>query len=101
MKRNDGATADRILDVAERLVQTQGWNGFSYADISAELHITKASLHYHFATKAALGVRLIERYASRFQAALGEIDAAEADAHRRLRRYADLYEAVLDKNRMC
>ena len=26
-------TADRVLDVAERLVQTRGFNGFSYADV--------------------------------------------------------------------
>ena len=63
-------TADRILDVAERLVQMLGFNGFSYADIAAELKITKASLHYHFATKAELGARLIARYQGRFQAAL-------------------------------
>ena len=36
--RNTSGTAARILDVAERLVQTRGFNGFSYADISAELH---------------------------------------------------------------
>src|SRR5215217_7143835 len=28
-------TADRMLDLAERLVQTRGFNGFSYADIYA------------------------------------------------------------------
>src|SRR5215211_135610 len=48
-------TADRILDLAERLVQTRGFNGFSYADIASELGLTKASLHYHFPTKAELG----------------------------------------------
>src|SRR2546425_1165151 len=63
-------TAQRILDVAERLVQTQGFNGFSYADIAAELGITKASLHYHFATKAALGSALITRYGAEFGRAL-------------------------------
>ena len=47
-------TAHRILDVAEELVQTRGVNGMSYADISARLGITKASLHYHFASKADL-----------------------------------------------
>ena len=30
-------TASQILDVAERLVQTRGFNAFSYADIAAEL----------------------------------------------------------------
>ena len=64
--RGDVDTATRILDVAERLAQMRGFNGFSYADIAAELRITKASLHYHFATKADLGEALIGRYAARF-----------------------------------
>lgn len=35
-------TAEKVLDVAERLVQVRGFNGFSYADAAAELGITKA-----------------------------------------------------------
>jgi TetR/AcrR family transcriptional regulator, transcriptional repressor for nem operon len=94
-------TSQRILDVAERLVQTQGFNGFSYADIAAELHVTKASLHYHYATKAELGTELIARYHGTFQRALDAIAAGEADARRRIRRYAELYAGVLRKDRMC
>ena len=62
----DAGTASRILDIAERLVQVRGFNGFSYADIASELKISKASLHYHFAGKADLGEALIRRYAARF-----------------------------------
>jgi TetR/AcrR family transcriptional regulator, transcriptional repressor for nem operon len=94
-------TSQRILDVAERLVQTLGFNGFSYADVAAELHVTKASLHYHFATKAELGTELIARYHESFQRALDAIDAEEVDAPRKLRRYADLYAGVLRNDRMC
>ena len=94
-------TAQRILDVAERLVQTQGFNGFSYADISAQLGITKASLHYHFTTKAALGSALIARYGAAFRRALDEIDHSAAEAREKLRRYAGLYAEVLRQNRMC
>jgi TetR/AcrR family transcriptional repressor of nem operon len=94
-------TAQRILDVAERLAQTQGFNGFSYADISAELGITKASLHYHFATKSELGSAVIARYSAAFQRALEEIDRAAADARDKLRRYASLYAEVLRHHRMC
>lgn len=36
-------TATQILDVAERLVQLRGFNGFSYADVAAELKLTKAA----------------------------------------------------------
>jgi len=93
--------AERILDIAERLAQTRGFNGFSYADIAEELAVTKASLHYHFPSKAELGKRLIERYEQTFLQALGEIDRTGADARERLRCYAKIYADVLRANRMC
>jgi TetR/AcrR family transcriptional repressor of nem operon len=94
-------TATQILDVAERLVQVRGFNGFSYADIAAELKITKAALHYHFAGKAELGEALIARYAARFAEALTEVEARTPDATVRLDAYADLYLDVLREQRMC
>jgi len=97
----NGDTSQRILDVAERLVQTRGFNGFSYADIAGALAVTKASLHYHFPTKAELGTRLITRYERVFLAALGEIDRTAGDAREKLARYAKIYADVLRNNRMC
>jgi len=94
-------TSNRILDVAEGLVQTCGFNAFSYADIAAALHVTKASLHYHFPTKAQLGERLIERYRSSFVAALARIDQDCFNAGAKLRAYAEIYVHVLEDNRMC
>jgi TetR/AcrR family transcriptional repressor of nem operon len=99
--RDEAGTASRILDVAERLVQTCGFNGFSYADIAAELQISKAALHYHFASKAALGEALIARYASRFMAALASLDTADGTARARLDSYAGLYLQVLRNGQMC
>jgi TetR/AcrR family transcriptional regulator, transcriptional repressor for nem operon len=99
--RGDPDTATRILDVAERLAQVRGFNGFSYADIAAELGITKAALHYHFASKADLGEALIDRYAARFSDALAAIDAAASAPPAKLRGYAELYADVLRNQRMC
>ncbi len=94
-------TATQILDVAERLVQVRGFNGFSYADVAAELKITKAALHYHFAGKAELGEALVARYAARFAEALTGVEARTPDASARLDAYADLYLGVLREQRMC
>jgi TetR/AcrR family transcriptional regulator, transcriptional repressor for nem operon len=94
-------TAARILDSAERLVQSRGFNGFSYADVAAELGVTKASLHYHFPGKAELGEALIGRYAARFADALEEIDAGGGDAPAKLAAYARIYGDVLRDKRMC
>jgi TetR/AcrR family transcriptional repressor of nem operon len=95
------STAQRILDVAEQLVQGRGYNGFSYANIADELGITKASLHYHFASKAELGEALIERYSARFAEALERIDSTTPGAIRKLDGYASLYLDVLRGDRMC
>jgi len=99
--QNGGDSARRILDVAERLVQTRGFNGFSYADIAEALDVTKASLHYHFPSKADLGRRLIERYEQAFLAVLKGIDATGAAPREKLKRYARIYADVLRDNRMC
>ena len=93
--------ARAILDVAEELAQTRGYNGFSYADIAAKLGVTKASLHYHFASKAALGRALIARYQETFSAALDAIDRQSASPPEKLRRYVDLYDGVMRNDRLC
>jgi TetR/AcrR family transcriptional regulator, transcriptional repressor for nem operon len=97
----DGDTAARILDSAESLVQVRGFNGFSYADVASELGISKAGLHYHFASKAELGEALIARYAARFAEALNAIDERGGDAAAKLDSYARIYAEVLRDRRMC
>lgn len=94
-------TADRVLDVAERLAQQRGFNGFSYADIAGEVGIKTASLHYHFPTKADLGRALVVRYTQAFGAALGGIKATDASAFAQLQQYVQIFRDVLGVDRMC
>src|SRR3954453_19036588 len=98
---NGAGTTTRILDVAERLLQVRGYNGFSYGDVATELGITRAALHYHFPGKAELGQALINRYAERFAAALQELDRTAPDAGTKLRGYVALCTDVLSADRMC
>ena len=100
-RHGEASTASQILDVAERLAQSRGFNGFSYADVAAELGLTKAALHYHFASKAELGEALIARYSARFVAALAALDATVVSAPAKLEGYAELYVDVLRDKRMC
>jgi TetR/AcrR family transcriptional repressor of nem operon len=98
---NGTGTTVRILDVAERMLQERGYNGFSYGDVAGELGITRAALHYHYKGKAELGQALIERYADRFAAALAVLDETAPDAAAKLRGYAGLYLDVMSADRMC
>jgi TetR/AcrR family transcriptional repressor of nem operon len=93
--------AKAILDVAEELAQTRGYNGFSYADVAAKLGVTTPSLHYHFPSKADLGCALIDRYLEMFGAALAAIDRRGGTPGEKLRQYAALYHSVMMNDRMC
>ena len=101
VRRRRATPRSAILDIAERLVQSRGFNGFSYADVAGELGITKAALHYHFPGKAELGEELVIRYAARFLASLAAIGNADTSAAEKLRAYADLYLGVASRGRMC
>ncbi len=61
-----GSTKRKILDLAESLLQRRGYNAFSYHHLSQELGIKNAAIHYHFPTKEALGLQIIERTRDRF-----------------------------------
>jgi TetR/AcrR family transcriptional regulator, transcriptional repressor for nem operon len=98
---SETGTASRILDVAEQLVQVRGFNAFSYADVAAELQISKPALHYHFAGKGELGEALIARYSEHFRLALVDLDANDTPTADKLAGYAALYRDVLQRHRMC
>tara|TARA_B100000900_G_scaffold66773_1_gene51987 strand:- start:782 stop:1375 length:594 start_codon:yes stop_codon:yes gene_type:complete len=67
------ATADRILDAGQELIQTRGFSAMSFQDIAFEVGIKKPSIIHHFPTKAELGVAIIRRYRGTFAAQLQEI----------------------------
>lgn len=70
--KTESDTRKRILDLAEALLLSHGFNAFSYQQVSRELGVRNAAIHYHFPHKTDLGVALVERYRrrlSRFVAA--------------------------------
>jgi TetR/AcrR family transcriptional repressor of nem operon len=96
------ATAERILDIAENLVQTRGYEAFSYADIADALQIRKASIHYHFPSKGELTRALAARYRVQFSAKLVDLDRQLPDPTRRLMRYVRLFQDALGQgDHMC
>src|SRR5262245_53277594 len=71
-------TASKILDLAEMLIQTRGYNAFSYQDIAEALGVTKTGVHYHFESKTDLGIAVIERYTKAFGDELARIASSES-----------------------
>jgi len=60
MKKHD--IYQQILDIAESLTQTKGYNAFSYKDISALVGVKTSSIHYYFPTKADLGKAVVKKH---------------------------------------
>lgn len=94
-------TADRLLDAAQALVQTRGFNAFSFRDLARALDLTNAGVHYHFPSKADLGRALVARYRRAFAGALAEVERASADADARLAGFVAVYAGVLRDGRLC
>ena len=80
---------EQLLHEAEKLLRTRGYAAFSYGHLSEIIGIRKASIHYHFRTKEALGATLIDAYLVKFKEDLQNILDSEPKAGKRLRRYAD------------
>ncbi len=93
-------TRERILDEAQNLVQTLGYDGFSFADVAGRVGLRKASIHHHFPTKVDLGVHLVARFRRDCSGRLAAVDP-EGDPRARLDRFVGLFRETLALGRMC
>ena len=91
----------QILDTAEDIVRSRGYNGFSYADIASILDVSKAALHHHFPTKVDLGLALIDRFSSAVLDYLNDLHESTPNHLERLSAYVAVYDGALDENKMC
>lgn len=95
-------TPDKIIDTATALLQTRGFNAFSYNDISALVGIKTASIHYHFPGKNDLGKSVMRKHRDAHKLALNEIDSTLDDPLKKLQAYAELFTCTLaDDFKMC
>jgi len=94
-------TAEKVLDVAQEMVQTRGYNGFSFRDIAEAVGIKSASVHYYYPSKADLGVALVVRYHEAFAGELAAIRDRCPSATKRLKAFIDLFRRTLTDNRLC
>ncbi|MEM7557822.1 MAG: TetR/AcrR family transcriptional regulator [Planctomycetota bacterium] len=89
-------TREKLLDVAQELIQRRGVNGMSFKDLSESVGIRKASVHHHFASKAEMVDALLQRYLQDFGSMLDEILASKTSGKTKLRRYCNLFVETLN-----
>ncbi|MEO9823518.1 MAG: TetR/AcrR family transcriptional regulator [Paracoccaceae bacterium] len=94
-------TKTRILDLAEELTQTRGFNGFSYIDLAAGVGVKTSSIHYHFKAKADLALALVERLREVHQAASDAFDKNMSNPEDRLRALISHFEGYVKNDKIC
>ena len=99
MSGND--TARRLMDAAQDLIQERGYNAFSFKDLAERIGSRTASIHYHFPTKADLGVALMERDLEGLDESLAHIDASAKRPRTRLKALVKLYSETESAGAIC
>lgn len=87
--------AHEILTHARSLLEAGGYNGFSYADVSARVNISKASIHHHFPSKADLVRTVVVRYRAEAREGLALLDRQLGDPLQALNAYVDYWSSCI------
>jgi TetR/AcrR family transcriptional regulator, transcriptional repressor for nem operon len=94
-------TREKILDVAEDLIQRVGLNAMSYQHISAGVGIRKASIHHHFPKKENLIDELLRRCQVSYGNKYKKIVESTGSAPEKLRQLAKVFEDGLKNRKLC
>lgn len=92
-------TREMILDTADQLIRSNGFNAFSYKDISKKIGIKTASIHYHFPMKSDLVIAIIKLHTDRFE----EFTAALSGKSPwiKLSCFLSVYAQIKSENKLC
>jgi TetR/AcrR family transcriptional regulator, transcriptional repressor for nem operon len=95
-------TKQQILHYARHFLQCQGYNGFSYNDISQKLGIKNASIHYYYPKKEDLVAALLEDSRKNLAKTIDQIVESGESARDQLQYYFDYALKEFDEGkRIC
>lgn len=89
-------TASKLISEARQIIANVGYNGFSYADLSKRLSISKPSIHHHFPSKVDLVVAVVEEQRAAIQARLDALQAGSPDAMAQLLAYVNYWKQCIE-----
>lgn len=86
----DGGARERILDAAFELFKTKGYVASSVEEIASCAEAAKGSVYWHFPSKEALLLALVDREIARIRERLSPLSAGGTDAAELINRVLDL-----------
>lgn len=92
-------TREMIIHAGDELIRGRGYHAFSFADISKELGIRNASIHYHFPTKTDLGIAVVHQHIEKLDKAIASV--AGKNPLVQLKAFLSVYNHTRAGNRIC
>ena len=93
------STRELIIDTADQLIRSNGFNAFSFKDISNKIGIKTSSIHYHFPTKSDLGVATIKEHIKRFEQL--KLELFHKSSLLKLKGFLSIYSQIKSENKVC
>ena len=98
MKKRDGKTKDRILDAAEELFASKGFDGAKVQEIATLAGVNKAMLYYYFKDKDELLIAVVGRIIGGIRDAIPRFFNSEENAAHNIENFLDFYIEYLSHN---
>ena len=90
MGTKGSANRQRIVDAADRLFYSRGYNQTSFSDISDETGIPRGNFYYYFKTKEDILTAVVESRVSEFSQMLDQCNSSSDDPRERLLALANM-----------
>lgn len=94
-------TREKILELGENLIRTRGYNAFSYQDISTELGIKNAAVHYYFPSKENLGTSVVKTNIQRFDEMVDNMHSRKFDEWQQIETFIKIYVKSHREQKKC
>lgn len=92
-------TKSEIIKIGDILIREKGYNAFSFSDISKQLSIKNASIHYHFPTKTSLGTAIIKDHLKQLEQLKQK--TATKDPLQKLNSFLSIYSTAKTEDKIC
>ncbi|MFA5848985.1 MAG: TetR/AcrR family transcriptional regulator [Bacteroidales bacterium] len=94
-------TREKIIELGENLIRSKGYNAFSYQDISTELGIKNAAVHYYFPTKENLGTSIVKTNIQRFEEMVENMHSHGFNERQQIDTFVKIYLKSHREQKLC
>ncbi|MEQ9309415.1 MAG: TetR/AcrR family transcriptional regulator [Balneolaceae bacterium] len=93
------STKETIVLLGDELIRKYGYNAFSYSDISKQLNVKNAAIHYHYPTKPELAAAVVDWHTDSFKRFTEKASTKnEAD---QIKMFLNFYASIQLSGKLC